>query len=253
MRGSGAVMAKSLRLGGVLALPCLAAAGLRWIRGTFGVNLPVSPRRGPRLQAFWEGFRTGLTSPIERRSGRFRPYRGADDLVAPTEFTRREIHRVRSGGGRRMTDHACASGLPLGSQLLRQLAEIPPWAVILPTHRCRIRHGWLCGGETGSEWPRAGSRCSIPGGAGWRVPTGCHWSDVGSGAIAGWPSLVRWRRQCGRHCSGACSCRGSPWHGTAGCRGWRQPGGIPSEHRRSTGSASRWCTMAAASCRGEAS
>jgi len=98
MRGSGAVMAKSLRLGGALALPCLAAASVRWIRGTFGVDLPVSPRRGPRLQAFWEGFRTGLTSPIERRSGRFLPYRGADDLVARTEFTRRELHRVHSGG-----------------------------------------------------------------------------------------------------------------------------------------------------------
>ena len=85
MRGSGAAMAKLLRLGGVWSLPCFTVAASRWIRGASGVDLPSSPRRMLRLQAFLSGALYGLTTRIDRRSGRFLPLCGPDDLVAPAD------------------------------------------------------------------------------------------------------------------------------------------------------------------------
>jgi GT2 family glycosyltransferase len=94
MRGSGAAMAKLLRLGGIRSLPCFAAAGSRWIRGDSGVDLPSPPRRGLRLQAFLSGAIVGLTARIDRRSGRFLPLCGPDDLVAPADVmdSGRDLH-----------------------------------------------------------------------------------------------------------------------------------------------------------------
>ena len=85
MRGSGAAMAKLLRLGGVWSLPCFTVAASRWIRGASGVDLPSSPRRMLRLQAFLSGALYGLTTRIDHRSGRFLPLCGPDDLVAPAD------------------------------------------------------------------------------------------------------------------------------------------------------------------------
>ena len=87
MRGSGAAMAKTLRLGGFRSLPCFAVAASRWIRGASGVDLPSPPRRAVRLRAFLSGAIVGLTARIDRRSGRFLPLCGPDDLVAPAEVT----------------------------------------------------------------------------------------------------------------------------------------------------------------------
>jgi len=89
MRGSGAAMAKLLRLGGIRSLPCFTAAGSRWIRGASGVDLPSTPRRAVRLRAFLSGAIVGLTARIDRRSGRFLPLCGPDDLVAPADVTER--------------------------------------------------------------------------------------------------------------------------------------------------------------------
>jgi GT2 family glycosyltransferase len=92
MRGSGAAMAKLLRLGGIRSLPCFAVAAARWIRGASGVDLPSPPRRVLRLQAFLSGAIVGLTTRIDRRSGRFLPFCGPDDLVAPAEVAERGCH-----------------------------------------------------------------------------------------------------------------------------------------------------------------
>ncbi|MEB3348684.1 MAG: glycosyltransferase [Cyanobacteriota bacterium] len=81
MRGSGAAMAKMLRLGGVRSIPCFATTARRWLGGRSAIDVPMASQRWLRLRAFLAGFRIGLCTPLDRGSGRFRPFRSAEDLL----------------------------------------------------------------------------------------------------------------------------------------------------------------------------
>jgi GT2 family glycosyltransferase len=80
MRGSGAAMAKMLRLGGVRSIPCFATTARRWLGGRSAIDVSMASQRWLRLRAFLAGFRIGLCTPLDRGSGRFRPFRSAEDL-----------------------------------------------------------------------------------------------------------------------------------------------------------------------------
>jgi GT2 family glycosyltransferase len=82
MRGSGAAMAKMLRLGGAHTIPCFATTAGRWLGGRSAINVPMGSHRWLRFRAFLAGFLTGLCTPLDRDSGRFRPFRAAEDLIA---------------------------------------------------------------------------------------------------------------------------------------------------------------------------
>jgi len=81
MRGSGAAMAKMLRLGGVRTIPCFASTARRWLGGRSAINVPMANQRWLRFRAFLAGFLTGLCTPLDRGSGRFRPFLAAEDLT----------------------------------------------------------------------------------------------------------------------------------------------------------------------------
>ena len=82
MRGSGAVTAKMVRLGGFRALWSLGMIGRRWLARSTGIDIEHSPPRWVRLRHFVAGAIIGCTTRIDRTTGRFLPSRGIDDLVA---------------------------------------------------------------------------------------------------------------------------------------------------------------------------
>ena len=78
MRGTGAATAKMVRLGGVSALRPLAAMGRR-------------------LRSFLEGAVDGWSSALDRRSGRFLPFNGPNDLLPVEPSIRHSLNHAESG------------------------------------------------------------------------------------------------------------------------------------------------------------
>lgn len=95
MRGSGAATAKMLRLGGGPAWVPLARTAWRWLCGRSPIELGQNYSRLARLRSFLAGVKIGLTTPIERESGRFLPWVGPDDLTASAKAAASPSHPAR--------------------------------------------------------------------------------------------------------------------------------------------------------------
>lgn len=83
MRGSGAAVAKMVRLGGARTMQPLVAIATRWLLGRSSVRMGNLPPRRVRLRNFLEGARLGWTWNLDPRTGRFLPFAGPDDLAPP--------------------------------------------------------------------------------------------------------------------------------------------------------------------------
>lgn len=81
MRGSGAVAAKMLRIGGLPALQALRTIGKRWISGRSGVEMGHLTARRVRLWHFIKGMGSGFALALDSHTGRFAPPKESWDLL----------------------------------------------------------------------------------------------------------------------------------------------------------------------------
>ena len=73
--GTGAALAKNVKLGGGAVAMVLVRLGLRWLAGGSGVaaSLGGPSHRWRRLTAFARGFAAGSVVPVDRATGHYRP------------------------------------------------------------------------------------------------------------------------------------------------------------------------------------
>ncbi len=89
--GTGAMLAKPLRLGQWRIVPLLLRLAARWAfgRSTVGASLGSRPERWRKLRAFSAGFLAGAACGIDRRTGLYAQPAGASEELAGPALRRR--------------------------------------------------------------------------------------------------------------------------------------------------------------------
>ena len=89
--GTGAMLAKPLKLGQWRMVPLLLRLAIRWVfgRSTVGASLGSRPERLRKLRAFCAGFLAGVACGIDRRTGLYAQAAGGAEEFAGTALRRR--------------------------------------------------------------------------------------------------------------------------------------------------------------------